>query len=144
MSADAQEAHSARPRLILWLLASATVLSAASAVAATSFEQMRGLRLSPLELGLTLALVLAFFTSLTMWFTRGIYGHVWKNTSRVVLVACHVRAGILAAIAVFGLGPLAVHLVVGGSASWLPDCCWDRGSRFQAGSFTTVLCGERT
>ena len=107
---EAPEAHGARTTLVLWLLAAAATLTCATPVAVTGLEHMLPLSLSRLELGVAVGL------SFAVWLVSGalvigdIRRHVWRSTSRVAFAAGHARACLLAAVAAFGFGHLALHL----------------------------------
>jgi serine/threonine protein kinase len=111
LSIEAEEARGARPRLVVWLLSAAALFACTGAVAIAALDRIGRVGLSRLELGLSLLVVFLGALGPALMLLRRLHRSIWKNTSRVVVVSGHVRAGLFAATGTLALGPLAVHVV---------------------------------
>jgi serine/threonine-protein kinase len=108
---DVEDVKRTRLRLAGLLLLAILGVLASGAVAITGAEQAAGLSLGGLELGLLLLAVFgSAFTPAILWL-RSIRTNVWENSSKVLLLLGHVRAALVTAVSVVGLGTLGLHLV---------------------------------
>jgi serine/threonine-protein kinase len=105
------DVHSARPRLVLSLIAAVLLLVCAALVAVSGLELATGHIFSQFELRLLLLGVAG--TALTpalLWFLH-VRRRIWENSSRVLSLLVSVRAAVLGGIISYGLFVLGFHLI---------------------------------
>lgn len=108
---DIEDVRRTRLRLVGLLFLVIALVLASGAVAITGVEQAAGVSLGRLELGLLLLAVFgSSFTPAVLWI-RSIRRNVWENSSKVLFLLGQLRAALVTAVSVFGLGTLALHLV---------------------------------
>lgn len=109
--AEADDVRSARPRLVLSLLAAVGLFVFAATAAIRGVEFASGHVFTTLELRLCLlAIVGSSLTPALVWLTR-LRRKVWDNSSRVLVLLGQVRAAVIAFIVTYGVGTLVLHLV---------------------------------
>lgn len=109
--ADADDVRSARPRLLLSLLAAVGLFVFAATAAIRGVEFASGHVFTTLELRLCLlAIVGSSLTPALVWIMR-VRRKVWDNSSRVLVLLGQVRAAVIAFVVTYGVGTLVLHLV---------------------------------
>ena len=109
MHSDA-DVHAARPRLVLFALAAAALMIASAISSIVGIEYATHYRFSRVELELlSLGIVGSSLTPALLW-VLNVRRRVWENSSRVLSLLGQVRAAVIAAISVYGLGLLVLHV----------------------------------
>ncbi|RYZ07448.1 MAG: serine/threonine protein kinase [Myxococcales bacterium] len=105
------DVHSARPRLLLAMLAATALAMSAASIAISGVELAMGRRFGRLELALiTLAIVGTSLTPALLGFVY-VRRKIWQSSSRVLSLLGQVRAAALAGALSYGLLVLAFHVV---------------------------------
>jgi len=107
--ADA-DVDAARPRLVLYALAAAALMISGATSSISGIEYATHYRFSRVELQLlSLGIVGSSLTPALLW-VLNVRRSVWENSNRVLALLGQVRAAVIAAISMFGLGFLALHV----------------------------------
>lgn len=110
-SASEGDVQSARPRLLLAMLAAALLAIAAASIAISGVELAIGRKFGRLELGLiTLGIVGTSLTPALLGFVY-VRRKIWQSSSRVLSLLGQVRAAALAGALSYGLLVLAFHAI---------------------------------
>lgn len=105
------DVHSARPRLVLFVLAAAVLMISGAISSIVGIEYATRYRFSRVELELlSLGIVGSSLTPALLWVLH-VRRRVWENSSRVLALLGQVRAAVIAGISMYGLGLLALHVV---------------------------------
>ncbi|HEY0464418.1 MAG TPA: serine/threonine-protein kinase [Polyangiaceae bacterium] len=105
------DVHAARPRLVLFVLAAAVLMISGAVSAIVGIEYATHYRFSRVELELlSLGIVGSSLTPAVLW-VLNVRRRVWENSNRVLSLLGQVRAAVIAAISMYGLGLLALHVV---------------------------------
>jgi len=105
------DVHSARPRLVLFVLAAAVLMISGAISSIVGIEYVTRYRFSRVELELlSLGIVGSSLTPALLWVLH-VRRRVWENSSRVLALLGQVRAAVIAGISMYGLGLLALHVV---------------------------------
>ena len=108
--ADA-DVHSARPRLVLFVLAAALLMISCAISSICGVEHATHYRFSRVELELlSLGIVGSALTPALLWVLH-VRRRVWENSSRVLALLGQVRAAVIAGISMYGLGLLSLHVI---------------------------------
>jgi serine/threonine protein kinase len=105
------DVHAARPRLVLFVLAAAALMISGAISSIVGIEYATHYQFSRMELELlSLGIVGSSLTPAVLWVLH-VRRRVWESSSRVLSLLGQVRAGVIAAISMYGLGLLALHVV---------------------------------
>ncbi|MEI9941239.1 MAG: serine/threonine-protein kinase [Pseudomonadota bacterium] len=105
------DVDAARPRLVLFTLTAAVLMISGAISSIGGIEHATHYRFSRVELELlSLAIVGSSLTPALLWVLH-VRRRVWENSSRVLALLGQVRAAVIAGIAMYGLGLLALHVV---------------------------------